>query len=155
MLLTLGSVMPAVALHPAAQSMRNIVRQLAVAPTLSWIDCQSRKDVMCFTNFDPVDGIGLDGGMDRRNPLLWRIRFREMIAPENYGRFRWSYLRVHYQYILAGDRPAPYDYMLLVAGPAPIAEWPKRHRQLMDVFIRDAEPEAEIDRQDAAVAACL
>jgi pimeloyl-ACP methyl ester carboxylesterase len=154
-LLTLGSVMPAVALHPAAQRMRNIVRQLAVAPTLSWIDCQSRKDVMCFTNFDPVDGIGLDGGMDRRNPLLWRIRFREMIAPENYGRFRWSYLRVHYQYILAGDRPAPYDYMLLVAGPAPIAEWPKRHRQLMDVFIRDAEPEAEIDRQDAAVAACL
>ena len=76
-----------------------------------------------------------------------------MIAPENYGRFRWSYLRVHYQYIMAGDRPAPYDYVLLVAGPAPIAEWPKRHHQLMAMFIRDAESETDYDCRDAAVAA--
>ena len=153
-LLTLGSVMPAVALHPAAQRMRTMVRQLAVAPTLTWVDCQSRKDIMCFDNFDVVDSIGLEDGVQRRNPLLWRIRFKEMIAPENYGRFRWNYLRVHYQYIMAGDRPAPYDYMLLVAGPAPIAEWPKRHRQLMNMFVAHAESETEYDRGDTALAAC-
>ncbi len=45
-LLTLGSVMPAVALHPAAQRMREIVKRLAVESTLAWIDCQSRKDVI-------------------------------------------------------------------------------------------------------------
>lgn len=154
-LVTLGSVLPAVALHPAAQEMRNMVRRLAVAPALTWIDCQSRKDVMCFTNFDLVAGIGLAAGTQRRNPQLWRIRFREMIAPENYGRFRWSYLRVHYQYIMAGDQPAPYDYMLLVAGPAPIAEWPKRHRQLMGAFMQDARADRERERRDTEVAVCL
>jgi hypothetical protein len=61
---------------------------------------------------------------------------------------------VHYQYILAGDRPAPYDYILLVAGPVPIAEWPKRHRQLMDVFIQDKEALTEPGRREATVAAC-
>jgi hypothetical protein len=154
-LLTLGSVIPAVALHPAAEEMRNVIRRLAVAPALAWIDCQSRKDVMCFTNFDLVDAIGLAAGTRRYNPQLWRIRFREMIAPENYGRFRWSYLRVHYQYIMAGDRPAPYDYMLLVAGPVAIAEWPKRPRQLMAAFMEDAKADRERDRCDAEVAACL
>lgn len=154
-LLTLGSVMPAVALHPAAHTMRKMVRRLAVAPMVTWIDCQSRKDVMCFTNFDLVNAIGLEAGAQRCNPLLWGIRFREMIAPENYARFRWSYLRVHYQYLMAGDRPAPYDYMLLVAGPAPIAEWPKQDRQLMAAFMHNAEPDHERDRYDAEVAACL
>ncbi len=153
-LLTLGSVLPAVALHPAAQEMRNMVRRLAGAPALTWIDCQSRKDVMCFTNFDLIGGIGLAAGTRRCNPELWRIRFREMIAPENYRRFRWSYLRVHYQYIMAGDRPAPYDYMLLVAGPAPIAEWPKRHRQLMTAFMQYAKADRECDRRDAEAAVC-
>src|SRR5262252_10767907 len=37
-LLTLGSVMPAVALHPAAQRLRDIITRLAVEPTLAWID---------------------------------------------------------------------------------------------------------------------
>jgi hypothetical protein len=154
-LLTLGSVMPAVALHPAAQEMRNTVRRLAASPALTWIDCQSRKDVMCFTNFDLVDTIGLETGAQRRNPLLWRIRFREMIARENYARFRWNYLRVHYQYIMAGDRPAPYDYVLLVAGPAPIAEWPKQDRQLMAAFMQNAEAKRENGRHYAEVVACL
>jgi hypothetical protein len=136
-LLTLGSVMPAVALHPAAQRMRDIVRRLAVEPTLSWIDCQSRKDVMAFLNFDPVDGIGVHVGARRRNPLTWRVRFRDMLSPKDYRRLRWKFFRVHFQYIMAGDRPCPYDYILLIAGPVAIAEWAKKHRELTLAFIRD------------------
>ena len=139
-LLTLGSVMPAVALHPAAHRMRAVVRTLAVAKNLVWVDCQSRKDVMCFANFDPVEGVGAQAGSQRCNPLLWRIAFRDMIAPEDYNRFRWNHFRVHYQYILAGDRPAPYDYVLLVGGPMPIAAWPQRDRELMTTFMEDAAP---------------
>jgi len=85
-LLTLGSVMPAVALHPAAQRMREIVRHLAIEPTLAWIDCQSRKDVMTFLNFDPVDGVGIHVGTRRCNPLTWRVRFKDMLSPTDYRR---------------------------------------------------------------------
>lgn len=153
-LLTLGSVMPAVALHPAAQKMRGIVARLAAAPSIVWIDCQSRKDVMCFANFDPVEGIGVkQDNAARYNPLLWRIGFKDMIAPEDYDRFRWSHFRVHYQYIMAGDRPAPYDYVLLVGGPMPIAAWPQRDREFFAAF-RDAAAapiERDQERRGAAV----
>ncbi len=133
-LLTLGSVMPAVALHPAAQKMRTVVSRLATANNLAWIDCQASKDVMCFADFDPVAGIGLQVGKERCNPQRWPISFKDMIAPARYARFRRNYFRMHYQYIMAGDRPAPYDYLLLVGGPAAIAEWPKRARELMTKF---------------------
>jgi hypothetical protein len=133
-LLTLGSVMPAAALHPRARRMREAVKVLASAPNLSWIDCQCRKDVMCFADFDPVRGCGIDIGAQHRNPQLWRISFRDMIAPQKYNRFRRNFFRMHYQFIMAGDRPAPYDYILLVAGPAPITEWPRHDRKLMAAF---------------------
>ena len=153
-LLTLGSVMPAVALHPAAQRMRAIVARLATAPTIVWVDCQTRKDVMCFVDFDPVAGVGIEGlGNARRNPLLWRINFKEVIAPEKYDEFSWNHFRIHYQYIMAGDRPAPYDYLLLVGGPMPIAEWPTRDRELFAAFLRGAAPEPNERGRDAAVGA--
>jgi hypothetical protein len=152
-LLTLGSVMPAVALHPAAQRMRDIVVRLATTPALDWIDCQSRKDVLCFANFDPVDGIGLDVGHERCNPLLWNIAFKDMIAPDDYNRFRWNHFRVHYQYIMAGDRPAHYDYVLLVGGPRAIAEWPQRDRELMAAFLQETAPQHALQPEDLAVSA--
>jgi hypothetical protein len=130
-LLTLGSVMPAAALHPRAQRMKDVVRRLATTPALTWVDCQSRKDIMCFGNFDPVEGIGIHVGAQRRNPVPWRISFKDMILPQAYGRFRWSFFRMHYQFIMTGDRPAPYDYILLTGGPTLIAAWPVRDRALM------------------------
>lgn len=136
-LLTLGSVMPAAALHPAARIMRDIIRRLAVEPALAWIDCQSRKDVMAFLNFDPVDGVGVHVGGRRRNPLMWRVPFKDMLSPEDYRRLRWQFFRVHFQYIMAGDRPCAYDYILLVTGPVAMAEWAQKHRQLTLSFITD------------------
>ena len=153
-LLTLGSVMPAVALHPAAQRMRDIVARLAVAPTVTWVDCQSRKDVMCFVDFDPVAGIGIkELGAARRNPLLWRINFKEAIAPEKYDEFSWNHFRIHYQYIMAGDRPAPYDYLLLVGGPMPIAQWPTHDREFLRAFLGGTASEHGERRGDALAGA--
>jgi pimeloyl-ACP methyl ester carboxylesterase len=133
-LLTLGAVMPAVALHPAAQRMRDIIKRLAAEPTVAWIECQSRKDVMNFDGFNPVDGVGVH--VEKRcNPLLWSIRFKEMVSPQYYQRLRWNFFRMHFQYINAGDRPTAHDYMLLIAGPVPVADWAKHHDQLTLAFI--------------------
>jgi pimeloyl-ACP methyl ester carboxylesterase len=133
-LLTLGAVMPAVALHPAANRMRDIIKRLASEPTLEWIECQSRKDVMNFEGFDPVAGVGVQVEK-RHNPLVWSVRFKEMVSPEYYQRLRWSFFRLHFQYINAGDRRTPHDYMLLIAGPVALADWARHHRQLTLSFI--------------------
>jgi pimeloyl-ACP methyl ester carboxylesterase len=149
-LLTLGSVMPAIALHPAAQRMRAVVARLAAAPAIRWVECQSRKDVMCFVDFDPVAGVGVAApGAAARNPLLWRIRFKEMIAPEKYDRFSWNHFRIHYQYIMAGDRPAPYDYVLVIGSPVPIDQWPTRDAELFAAFLGHGAPE-QSERPHAA-----
>jgi pimeloyl-ACP methyl ester carboxylesterase len=135
-LLTLGSVMPAVALHPAAERMREMVRRVASEPMLDWIECQSRKDIMNFANFDPVEGIGVHIA-DRRKPLIWPVRFKNMVSSAYYRRLRWNFFRMHFQYIMAGDRQTPYDYVLLVGVPLALADWAEHHRELTLAFIRD------------------
>ena len=136
-LLTLGSVMPAVTLHPAACRMREIIKRLAVEPALAWIDCKFRKDVMSFLKCDPFEGVGVHGGGPRCNLLTWRIPFRDMLLPEDYRRIRWRFFRLHFQYIMASDRPCSYDYILLIGGPVAIAEWAKKHHELTLEFIRN------------------
>jgi hypothetical protein len=136
-LLTLGSIMPAVALHPGARRMREVIARIAVEPSVAWIDCQSRKDVVNFWDFDPVAGIGVDVGAWRRNPLIWIVRFKDMVSPEYYRRFRWSFFRLHYQFIMAGDRRAPYDYLMLICSPAAIADWARNPAMLFGMFSQD------------------
>jgi len=109
---------------------------------------------LSFSDFDPVAGIGIRQlGGARCNPLLWRISFKDVITPEAYNRFRWNLFRVHYQYIMAGDRPAPYDYLLVVGGPMPIAEWPQRNREFFAAFRDAAAAERDQRRHDALVGA--
>lgn len=136
-LLTLGSIMPAVALFTHAKRMREIVRRLATEPSIIWVDCQSRKDVMNFWNFDPVDGVGIDAGAARCNPLVWQVRFKEMVSADYYKRLRRNFFRLHYQFILGGDRRAAYDYVMLTCGPLPIATWAAVPEQALASFAPD------------------
>jgi hypothetical protein len=137
-LMTLGSVMPGVALHPSATRMRAIIRRLAVEPSVPWIDCQSRKDVMNFWEFDPVEGSGLALGAERRNPLVWQIRFKDMLSPAYYRSLRYDLFRLHFQFLKASDRRAPFDYLMLVVGPLPVADWARDHDRLLAQFGEDA-----------------
>jgi pimeloyl-ACP methyl ester carboxylesterase len=147
-LLTLGAVMPAVALHPSASRMRDIIKRLASEPTVAWIECQSRKDVMNFEGLDPVDGVGVQ--VDKRhNPLLWSVRFKEMVSPQYYQRLRWNFFRMHFQYINAGDRRTAHDYILLVAGPVALADWARHHEQLTLSFILGDMTQSKCTSMDA------
>ena len=60
--------------------MREDVHRIAVEPTILWVDAQARADWLNFYDFDPVEGIGIDTGAWRRNPLIWKVRLRDMLA---------------------------------------------------------------------------
>jgi hypothetical protein len=121
-LLTIGGNLPIVGFLPASEDFRRRLGQLAVEPAIDWIDCQSRKDVMNFYPFDPIAGHGLDAGPARRNPIIVPVRFRDIIKPENYNRFRWKFFRVHFQFVMANERPQAYDFFMIVCGPVPLRE---------------------------------
>jgi hypothetical protein len=114
--------MPIVGFLKAPQDFRDHLRQLAIDPSIDWIDCQSRKDVMNFYPFDPIAGHRIDAGAFRRNPLIVPVRFREIIKPEHYEAFRWKFFRVHFQFVMANERPHAYDFFMIVCGPIPLRE---------------------------------
>jgi hypothetical protein len=124
-LLTLGSIMPAAALHPGADRLRAQVQRIVLEPSILWIDCQSRTDWLNFLDFDPVAGLGLRADPDRRSPLQWAVRFRDMLTPESFARLRWNVFRRHYQFIMGNDKRAPFDYVMLTCSPVPVETWPK------------------------------
>ena len=86
---------------------------LAVEPSIDWIDCQSRKDVMNFYPFDPIAGHDIDVGSARRNPKIVSVRFRDIINSEHYNVFRWKFFRVHFQFVMANERPHAYDFFMI------------------------------------------
>jgi hypothetical protein len=121
-LLTLGGNFPIVGFHAASQGFRDHLRELAIEPSVDWIDCQARKDVMNFFQFDPIAAHGIDVGSARRNPTVVPIRFREIIKPEHYNLFRWQFFRVHFQFVMANERPHAYDFFMIACGPVPLCE---------------------------------
>jgi hypothetical protein len=136
-LLTLGSIAPGAALHPRATKLRAVFARLAVEPSITWIDSQSRKDVLNFWQFDPIAGLGIKLEAPQVNPILWRVRFRDMLSNDFYRRIRFDFFRLHYQFIMANDRRAPYDYFMLVAGPVPVATWAREPFPVMQRFAPD------------------
>jgi len=136
-LLTIGSVMPGVALHPRAQKMRDIVRRVATEPSIIWIDCQTRRDTMNFWAFDPVAGIGVDAGNRRCGPLVWDVSFNDLLSPPYYRQIRLNIFRLHYQFIMSGDLRAPYDYLMLTCGPLSPVDWAAMTWEVVNTFAPD------------------
>jgi hypothetical protein len=143
-LLTLGSIAPGAALHPRAAPLREVFARLAAEPSVTWVDAQSRKDVLNFWDFDPIAGIGIRVKGERRNPIVWSVRYRDMLSVEFYGtRLRYNFFRRHYQLIMANDRRAPYDYFMLICGPIPAVTWAKHADPLFRTFGPDVALPAE------------
>ena len=122
LLLTIGGNLPIVGFHPVSTEFRDHLRQLAVEPTIDWIDCQARKDVMNFYQFDPIAAHGIELGSDKRNPTIVAVRFRDIVKEEHYNSWRWQFFRVHFQFVMANERPHAYDFFMIVCGPVALKE---------------------------------
>jgi len=61
-------------------------------------------------------GEGREGG---DGPIIRRVQIHEMLSALTLRRLRISYMRLHYQFVMANERRAGYDYFMLMCGPAP------------------------------------
>ena len=61
-----------------------------------------------------------------------------MLAPEFYGKLRWNLFRMHYQFIMANDMRAPYEYFMLVCGPVAGRAMGAARRDVLAAFAEDA-----------------
>jgi hypothetical protein len=140
-LLTLGGNLPIVGFHAVSEAFRAHLARLAVEPSIDWIDCQSRKDVMNFFPFDPIAGHGIIIPA-KRNPLIVPVRFRDIISPENYERFRWRFFRVHFQFVMANERPHAYDFFMIACGPLTLLQRATKPGPALEIASRDAATRA-------------
>ncbi len=143
-LMTIGSHIPFVAIHPGATAIQGVIRRLAMETGVLWVDYQSRQDVFNFYKIHPVADLGIDAGTQPPNPVIFHVNLREMLTPEAFARFRWNFFRVHFQFIMANDRPAGYDYFLFLCGPLPLSFWIERRIPTSDAYNSDSSLRPEL-----------
>jgi hypothetical protein len=117
-LMMAGSSLLKIALHPKAVRLRAAVGDIARSEA-PWLDVQSLTDVLNFYGADPAAALGLAA---KRPPVLQFVRFRSMLTPDTYRRIKRNWLRVHRQFVLAGERRTSYSFHIMLAGPFQFAE---------------------------------
>jgi hypothetical protein len=117
-LMTLGQCIPWLAFMPEAREFHAELQRLAYAESLPWVDVSGPTDPLGFFNVDPVVEAGIHDAPAHR-PRLVTARFFRMFHLETYRKLRRDKLRLHFQYLMANEIPAAYDYFRITAGPGP------------------------------------
>lgn len=112
-LLTVGSSLMKVALHPQAERLRRDV-ETVVAQGLPWLEVQSLTDPIHFYKSHPATSLGIpDSGAMK----VMRVRFRDQLDPARYRRIKRDFFAVHRQFVSGVDRPSEYAFHAILCGP--------------------------------------
>jgi hypothetical protein len=133
-LLTAGSSLLQIGLHPAAQAHRRAVERVAAENELFWLEVQSSVDAVNFYKTDPVTAMGLPPAL---RPTVLIVHIRNMLERKEYRRVRWSQLRIHRRYVMPNGVRYFYDYYLIVFGPLALPEFTALGDRAMTVFRAD------------------
>ncbi len=114
-LMTVGSSLLKVALHPKADWLRHDIGVLTTAK-VQWLDVQSLTDVISFFRSNPATSAGVSAGL---MPKTTAIRFKHMLLPDSYRRGKFNLFRTHRQFVLGAERRYFYSMHMIVSGPIP------------------------------------
>jgi hypothetical protein len=135
--LTVGATIPKFALHPLARRIHDIISRVVAEPAVAWVEYQSRDDTISFYKFDPVSLRRLGGDRLAGKPVIRRVQLHQMLQPETLARHRNNILRLHYQSVMANEKRASYDYLLMVCSPVPFLRWTTSPSGLLDFIEAD------------------
>jgi hypothetical protein len=120
-LLTLGQCIPLLSFLPSATTFRNDLQTVSDNAYLPWTDISAPPDPLCFFQQNPLTASGIPNAHADRVRCL-NARIFPMFTPKTYRRIRLNKIRLHFQYLMASERPSPYDFFQITAGPAPLTE---------------------------------
>jgi pimeloyl-ACP methyl ester carboxylesterase len=113
-LLSTGSSLLKVALHPQATWLAEAVLRVARHPAIFWIEYQALVDVISFYKTNPVAALT---HAPSDTPLLRKLRIRHMLDDAAYRRFRGNFFRLHRQLVMGNDKRYFYDFFMVCCGP--------------------------------------
>jgi hypothetical protein len=118
-LVSSGSSLLKVALHPAAGWLREAVGRVANTASIYWVEYQALVDIINVYKVDPVVALGLPYA---GKPLVRIVRIRMMVEEETYRSCHLNFLRIHRQAVMGNERRYFYDYYMLCCGPIALAD---------------------------------
>jgi pimeloyl-ACP methyl ester carboxylesterase len=135
-IVTVGATIPKCGLHPAAHELRDRIGKVVREKPIHWIEYQSRADAISFYRCNPATMARIRGKSDLLDskPVVRRLQIKDMLRSETYKKYRLRVLRVHYQFVSANDRRAPYDYFMMICGPIAVRTWTTSRLGLLDFF---------------------
>ena len=113
-LVSTGSSILKIALHPAAGWLREAIGRVSRHPDVFWVEYQSMVDIISFYKVNPVTAVGLP---DTGRPLIRRVHVRDMLERATYRRFKGNFFRLHRQLVMGNDKRYFYDYFMVCCGP--------------------------------------
>ena len=118
-LLTTGSSLLQVGLHPRAEGLRRAIAHVAGESGLFWLEIQTTVDPINFCNTDPVVDLGIAGV---RSPVVRVFRLRDLMSEEAYQAIRANHVRLHRQYVMPNGKRHYYDFHMIAFGPMPLSQ---------------------------------
>jgi hypothetical protein len=117
-LMTLGHCIPLLGLMAGAEDFRSELARLGQHPKVQWVDFSSPTDWGSFPLVDPLAiCLGPPSAERPHSPRMLSPRFHTMFDESEYSLMIRDKRRMHLQYLMAGRRPALYDYFAITAGP--------------------------------------
>jgi hypothetical protein len=142
--LTVGATIPKLTLHPAGERFRACARRISAMPAVDWVEYQSRDDAISFYKFHPVASCRLADYDGKTKPLIRRVQMHDMLSPESCRRDRFRFMRIHYQFVMANEKRAPYDFFMLACGPISVLPTAHAPGGPVDLFAPDGSALADL-----------
>ncbi|MBY8977273.1 hypothetical protein KHP62_15765 [Rhodobacteraceae bacterium NNCM2] len=114
-LLTLGQSIAMLSFLTDAAELRADLAKVADDRRVFWLDVTAMGDGACFALTDPVASCRARGRVGE-SPVVISAAFSKTMEPGEIRRYRWRFMRLHFQYLCAFRRPADFDYFRITGG---------------------------------------
>jgi hypothetical protein len=140
-LLTVGSSILKIGLHPAAERFRRLVGRIGAEKDLFWAEYQAKVDPINFYKTDPVADLG---NAATGRPLVRQIRIRDMMTDADYRRAQRSSLHLHRQFVMPNGKRYFYDFYQISFGPIALKARVRIGERITTIFGRDGRFRPEL-----------
>jgi hypothetical protein len=133
-IMTIGSSLLKIGLHPKAAELKAAVATVANDPDVYWVEFQAMTDIVNFYKSDPVTDLNLPAA---DQPVVQIVRIKHMLKPETYKSLKTDFFRVHRQFVMGNEQRYFYDYYMMCCGPVALPQRVEYHSGAVDSFAPD------------------
>ena len=116
---TLGSVIPWIALDRPAVGFRAALARFAAADHIHWLDVRAPWDWLSIHLRDPLTASDVPSP-DRGRPATRYVRLEDLIEEHRIRGRRFNLFQMHFQLLMSSVDTDGFDYIAFVSGPEPV-----------------------------------